>query len=100
MPDKTYNGYTNYETWNVALWIDNDQGEQEYWIEQTRQAKNVYELEAILKEYHNQNMPEVRGTYADLLQAALDSVNWMEIAENFWEEYREDEEEDTEDEEE
>jgi hypothetical protein len=21
---KTYNGWTNYETWNVALWIDNE----------------------------------------------------------------------------
>ena len=21
-----YQGWTNYETWNVALWIDNDQG--------------------------------------------------------------------------
>ena len=25
MQQKKYNGYTNYETWNVALWIDNDQ---------------------------------------------------------------------------
>ena len=24
MENKRYNGYTNYETWNVALWIDND----------------------------------------------------------------------------
>ena len=22
----TYSGWTNYETWNVALWMDNDYG--------------------------------------------------------------------------
>ena len=24
--ETTYNGYTNYETWNVALWLQNDEG--------------------------------------------------------------------------
>ncbi len=24
MTDTTYNGWTNYENWNVALWLDND----------------------------------------------------------------------------
>ncbi len=24
--DISYNGWENYETWNVALWIQNDQG--------------------------------------------------------------------------
>jgi hypothetical protein len=26
LTDTSYNGWTNYETWNVALWINNTEG--------------------------------------------------------------------------
>ena len=26
MTNNTYNGWKNYETWNVALWLQNDEG--------------------------------------------------------------------------
>ena len=26
----SYNGWTNYETWNVALWMDNDETSYQY----------------------------------------------------------------------
>ncbi len=94
--DRRYNGWTNYETWNVNLWIDNDQGSQEYWRERageayeqaieeahiTRLGNASIALSDQLKADYEENMPELTGTYADLLRGALSEVNWYEIAEN------------------
>ena len=89
--EREYNGWTNYETWVVKLWIDNDQGSQEYWLHAARQARkhNVtnpdaarYELQELLKDEHEEQSPEVVGVYADLLNASLCEVNWREIAKN------------------
>lgn len=38
--DKKYNGWTNYETWNVALWLDNEEGSYNYWRET---AQEIYD---------------------------------------------------------
>lgn len=40
MTNTTYNGHKNYETWNVSLWIQNDEGL--YSVAQ--EAPNYYEL--------------------------------------------------------
>jgi hypothetical protein len=31
---QTYNGWTNYETWCVHLWLTNDEGTYNYWREE------------------------------------------------------------------
>ena|ERR1035437_8799548 len=102
MNKKRYNGWTNYETWNVALWMDNDGNE--YWRER---AEEVYEasnkdesfskeeratlnLADEMKDSHEENTPTITGVYADLLNASLSEVNWHEIANNYIEEARHD----------
>lgn len=98
-----YNGWPNYETWAVALWLGNDAGTYEHWRDQTRAQWNataapdpdwrtftrrdrtLYKLSEQLKEEVAQDgLPEgtVTGVYADLLGAALSEVHWYTIAEH------------------
>jgi hypothetical protein len=37
MTNEQYQGYANYPTWNVKLWMDNDEGSQEYYTELARE---------------------------------------------------------------
>ncbi len=46
-----YNGWKNYETWSVKLWIDNDQGSEQYWNEV---AQEVWEESAARDSYPDQ----------------------------------------------
>jgi hypothetical protein len=69
--DAGYNGWTNYETWNVALWLDNEQGTYSLvreWADEIRVDDMAPDLGASM--------------FADLLGAALSAVDWAEIAEN------------------
>jgi hypothetical protein len=82
----SYNGWTNYETWAIKMWIDNEEPSYRHWLERAEAAvedeTEAYEFAQEIKEYHEEALPELEGFAADLLGAAMSEVNWQEIAES------------------
>jgi hypothetical protein len=87
---QTYNGWKNYETWAVKLWLDNDEPTYRYIRRLIREIRvsrpAVYWLADHLFEVVACNAPDLGASmYTYLLHAALDDVDWREIAESFLE---------------
>ena len=107
-----YNGWQNYETWVVNLWLSNDQGTYEHWRGLAREAWHDAEATDIFtraevarndlakhlkNEIEEYNPCPEAALYSDLLNAALSEINWYEVADAFLEAIP-DEEEDEQDE--
>ena len=94
MSDKKYNGWSNYETWLVNLWFDNDNYSQDILAQFAKDSircaelhgrdrdNAVYECSKMIQNEVEEHIPEVEGMFSDLLQSALSEVNWYEIAEH------------------
>ena len=81
-----YNGWTNYETWNVALWNDfNDIAEEIY---SNDSANALYNLQQHIKDFVEEFNPilDDASMYNDILGAALSQVDYYEIARHYIEE--------------
>jgi hypothetical protein len=83
------NGWSNYETWAMALWIDNEETTYRYWRAAARELiqgpamkkrERLYVLAGRLKDEFEDERPELEGVWGDLLGAAMSEVNWHEIA--------------------
>ena len=96
-----HNGYTNYETWVINLWISNEEASYNYYRDLARNIYNkawdtkylskyeeacrnlAHELEAT----YQSNMADIleksgaeNTVWSDLIGNALSNVNWHEIA--------------------
>jgi hypothetical protein len=95
-----YNGWKNYETWVMALWIDNDEWSYNYSRElvvgqvnealenedehpETVRSAVATELQTWMEELMYGWEPESASVFTDLLHAAFSEVDWYEIAENY-----------------
>jgi len=109
MSEQGYNGWSNYETWAMSLWIGNNQGSYNYSreiVEQVRieiaderddvqswgdvvdeQAHEAQRAADAIQAWQEEERYAWEGErpacqFTDLLSAALQEVNWREIAEN------------------
>jgi len=107
--DTRYSGWTNYETWTVKLWMDNEEGSYNYWRDVAvecwnesadkhpnqfcgRRSNAKIMLADRLQNEHSDHpaIEAANGTvYADLLNAALSEVNWAEIADSLLDDAKE-----------
>ena len=97
MTQEKYNGWTNYETWNCKLWLDNEQPIYEmiqnkvddYFIKSNQSSdKVISSLTSFLKSYVESSSPELNPSmYSDMLNASLREINFYEIAKSYVDDY-------------
>ena len=90
MIKQEYNGWTNYETWNYKLWLDNNQATYDAVRTLAKKHNDAYELSIELSKVAHDNAPLLEASfYSDVLNASIRQVNFFEIAESYLEEIKE-----------
>ncbi len=78
---ENYEGWTNYETWCVNLWLNKEPSFQ--WLTQLAnnpELTDYQKCEVLKNEIEAANpLIESESIYSDLLVAAMSSVDWVQI---------------------
>ena len=85
MMDKSYNGWTNWETWNFGLWLDNDEDSYREINQLIKGSKDVYDLSKKLEEWAYDSLDDEYmnpSFIMDFVNGAIREVNFFEIAEH------------------
>ena len=80
MSDNTYNGWTNWETWQVLLWADNEQSLHREVCKFVKWAAPKAAFELKCTTFFHSMFPE--GTHDMDGAHEMNAVNWTEIAEH------------------
>jgi hypothetical protein len=89
--DRTYNGWSTYETWLVNLWLTNDRDLYAALHDDVVSADTLFDAKETLMAWMDaayDTFLEAAGAahgglFPDLLKGALNEVNWYEIAKNW-----------------
>ncbi len=87
-----YNGWRNYETWVVNLWLTNDEVSYNSLYDLAKETPDKFALSQILRvdteerfydlRDNSVNEIEIPGMFQDLLMKAIGRVDWLEVAEH------------------
>jgi hypothetical protein len=83
--EKGCQGYANYQTYCVHLWITSDDETYKYWanlahkliIEQEHPREHLRDA---LQAHFKDAAPKLEEMWSDLMTNTLEEVNWQEIA--------------------
>lgn len=84
MNKMSYNGYENYQTWAVALWLDNGESTSDLISDIIKHARSDYDAADQLKDIIEDMNPLANqaSMFTDILNSALSDINYLEIIES------------------
>ena len=91
MSENGYQGWANFTTWIIALWLSNDEGTYKLMCDYADDAKENDDPQLVLAEiiehYVRANNPvaDTASMWNDIMGRALGSVDWLSIASGYLE---------------